>query len=51
MFFYISDLLERTDVVDSLHGLLCFLVPLLHISVHCKCHESVFLELEYPCSE
>jgi hypothetical protein len=53
VFFFISSLLDCTNVFDSLYSLLHFLVPPLHIHIFTrrKCHEVVFLELIYSYSE
>jgi hypothetical protein len=51
MLFNVSALLNDTDVVDPFHGLVCFLIPPLHIFTRFQCHEGVFLVLGYSCSE
>jgi hypothetical protein len=50
-FFFISALLDCIDVFKSLYSLLFPFMPSLQILACCECHESVFLELGYLCSE
>jgi hypothetical protein len=51
MLFFILAWLDCTNVVEFLYGLLCFIVPPLHIFARRKCHVCVFLEINYSCSK
>ena len=51
MLFYILALLHFSDVVYLFQGLMCLLMPSMHVFIGCHPHKGIFLEISYESGE